>query len=368
MPSNHPIEQEELMAYLDGELPADRASSASAHLERCRECQELAADFQSLSRRLMAWDVESPDSTLPQTLVTDLSLKKQKVHRAGLWNRKWAWAGVLSGVCFVLLVLFATPRLGTHHQAWQMIDRAAVHKAVPLASRTETYMDSTGPMIARTAQLTLSTYEFDKARTSLEDILKRHKGYLGQLSVGAPPGAGRTLDATLRVPADQREAAIAEIKKLGRVESESQTGEEVTAQYVDLEARLSNARNTEQRLTDILRQRTGKLADVLAVEETISRVRGEIERMEAERKGLANRVDFLTLGVRITEDYKAQLDVAPDSILGRFRNAAIAGYRSLVEGVVTVVLFLLTYGPSLLIWGAVLFFPARFAWRRLRRS
>jgi hypothetical protein len=72
--------------------------------------------------------------------------------------------------------------------------------------------------------------------------------------------------------------------------------------------------------------------------------------------------------VKLTEDYRAQIDMAPDSILGRFRNAAIAGYRSMVEGVVSLVLFLLAYGPSILIWGALLFFPARIAWRRLRRG
>jgi hypothetical protein len=224
------------------------------------------------------------------------------------------------------------------------------------------------PIIARTAQLTLSTTEFDKTRPALDDILKRHQGYFGELNINAPTGLGRTLEAILRVPADQRDATIAELKKLGRVESESQTGEEVTAEYVDREARLSNARNTEQRLTELLRQRTGKLSDVLAVELEIGRVRGEIERMQAEQKSLVKRVDFATLNVKITEDYKAQLQVMPDSILGRFRNSGISGYRSMVEGIVAVVAFLLSAGPSLLLVSAVLFFPLRFVWKKRRRE
>jgi hypothetical protein len=78
-------------------------------------------------------------------------------------------------------------------------------------------------------------------------------------------------------------------------------------------------------------------------------------------------VEFLTLEVKVTEDYRAQLHMAPDSILGRFRNAAIAGYKSMIDGVVALILFLLSYGPSLLIWTALLFFPARYAWKKLRR-
>lgn len=367
---NHPIEQDELMAYLDGELPVDRACAAAGHLKRCRECQALAADLQSVSRRLMEWQVERVEPEIMPGLIAVLKESTARPRPHSWWTSRWA-VGLACSVAVVLMALWipsrqvASRRRQIEELAQQNDGLAAqtsrVTKRVPLISYQSV------PMIARTAQLTLTTQEFDKARAALEDILKRHNGYLGQLNVNAPSGAGRTLDATLRIPADQRDAAVAEIKKLGRVEFESQTGEEVTSQYVDLEARLANARNTEQRLTDVLRERAGKLADVLAVEQEISRVRGEIEQMETEKKTLTNRVEFLSLEVKVTEDYRAELQVAPDSTLGRFRNAAIAGYKSMVDGAVSVVLFLLAYGPSLLIWAALLFFPARFAWRRLRR-
>jgi hypothetical protein len=227
---------------------------------------------------------------------------------------------------------------------------------------------ATGPMIIRTAQLNLITKEFDKARTALETTLKRHRGYLGEMKTGGSTGSGRTLTATLRVPADQLDATLAELKTLGRVESESQTGQDVTSQYVDLQARLANARNTEQRLTDLLRNRTGKLSDVLEVEQEVDRVRGEIEQMEAERKNMSNQVSFATLNATITEDYKAQLQVVPPSTSTRLSNAAVAGYKSMVEGIVSLALFMLENGPTLLLWCAVLLFPARFLWKKLRRS
>ena len=56
--NNHPIEHEELMAYLDGELATDRAVAAAAHLEHCAECQELAGDLRKLSQELMVWEIE----------------------------------------------------------------------------------------------------------------------------------------------------------------------------------------------------------------------------------------------------------------------------------------------------------------------
>src|SRR5260370_1859382 len=121
-------------------------------------------------------------------------------------------------------------------------------------------------MIARTSQLRLTTTNFEKARSGLEDILKRHSGYLGQLNTSAPTGSGRVLEAVLRVPADHLEAVMAELKKLGRAESESRTREEATQQYVDLEARLSTARNTERRPSRIPRHRAAALTAILPVD------------------------------------------------------------------------------------------------------
>jgi len=349
--TNHPIEQEELMAYLDGELPVNRAAAAAVHLESCRDCQSLAADLQGVQRRLLEWQVDvGQASGLPKQIVAPTK-RPRRISR-------WIWAVAGTGVA--ALVLVSSVQLNSKHREMQGIDQI---RTLPRLS-SSIAKPAPNTMIARTAELTLTTNEFDKSRLAIEEILKRHNGYLGQLNVNATTGSGRTLDATLKIPADQRDQAIAEIKKLGRVESESQTGEEVMAQYMDLEARLSNARNTEQRLTDILRQRTGKLSDVLAVEESISRVRGEIEQMEAERKTLTKRVEFLTLQVHLAENYRPQ----SNSVLGRFRDAAISGYQSLLNGIVAAILFLLKAGPSILLWAALLFFPARFAWKKLRRS
>jgi len=98
----------------------------------------------------------------------------------------------------------------------------------------------------------------------------------------------------------------------------------------------------------------------------IGRVRGDIERMEAELKSLANRVDFATLNLTVSEDYKARLQVVPNSTLGRFRNAAVEGYRTMAAGVVDVAVFLIAAAPTLFLL-AVLFIPARAVWRKVRR-
>jgi Domain of unknown function (DUF4349)/Putative zinc-finger len=425
---SHPIEPEELMAYLDGELAADRAAATAVHLSECAECQRLVAELRDVSQNLNAWKIELAEAETQPAIANALAenrpisrdvLLAHRSHRRNwrevLGQRRWALAWV-GGVAAVLMLVFGTLQFQERNadvsfsQVGSAVDDSGSdrdHLAVSLAPPSapagrpvngrefdkrqrisanlqgadvsgspqqpdkatgERVQVTNGPMIIRTAQLSVITKEFDKARANLEGILKRHRGYVGELKAGGSTGSGRSLTATLRVPADQLDATLTEVKTLGRVESESQSGQDVTSQYVDLQARLSNARNTEQRLTDLLRNRTGKLSDVLEVEQELDRVRGEIEQMEAERKNMSNQVSYATLNATIAEDYKAQLQVVPPSTSTRLSNAAVEGYRSMADGVVSLALFLLSTGPSLLLWGVVLFLPARLIWKKVRRS
>jgi hypothetical protein len=161
--------------------------------------------------------------------------------------------------------------------------------------------------------------------------------------------------------------AAADLKTLGRVENESQSGEEVTQQHADLVARLKNSRETEQRLQAILLQRTGKISDVLAVEQEIARVRGEIEQMGAEQKSLEHRVNFATIELQISEEYKAKLDNSSPSASTRIHNSLVTGYKSAAETLLGFVLFFAESGLTLLIWLVIILVPALLLVRRYRR-
>jgi hypothetical protein len=152
------------------------------------------------------------------------------------------------------------------------------------------------------------------------------------------------------------------------VENESQSGEEVTQQHTDLVARLKNSRETEQRFRAILQQRTGDVVEVLQVEEGIARVRGDIERMEAEQKALEHRVDFTAVELQLTEEYKAHLNPPAPSISIRVHNSFVAGYRNLSETILGILLFYAEYGLTLWLWLVILALPVIFVRRRYRKS
>jgi hypothetical protein len=359
----HPIEPEELMAYLDGELMPQRASEAAQHLSHCRECQSATAEMQSVSRRLVEWQIEETGPRIEQAINTARPLERSRP----IWRRGLPWIAGLAAAC-VALVIWLPMQQRMYDAPKAQGQQGGQPMSAPDASVTLDRVQPGDRLVIRTAQITLTTPNFAQARAAVEEILKRHGGHIGHLNIGTPADSGQTLQATLRLPVNQLDGALAEIRRLGRVETEQQGGEEVTEQMVDLEARLTNAHNTEQRLADILRRSTGKITDVLAVEKEIDRVRGEIERMDAEHKNLRDRVNFATLHVRINEEYQAHLAVAAPSTPSRLRNSAVEGYRNVADSLTGIAMFGLSYGPALVLWCALLFFPARYAWRRLRKS
>ncbi len=401
--STHPIAGDELMAYLDGELAVERSAGVAAHLEHCRECQAIAADFQTVSRRLLGWQIEESSSALQDRVTEALQTKqepKSETRRKGryLLIRPWMWA---ASTAVVVIVVVAAIQWGTgSREAQRLVQYKPAYKAAgsaagldqsmrdmrmqsasssaiggviggaPQAAPTsspEQAVQTGRPLIVRTVEMSITTTEFDRIRPEVTRIVNGHQGYIAQLSVNSPSDQGRSLSASLRVPAGQLDGLLLEIRKLGRIQSESQAGEEVTQQYIDLAARLKNARNAEDRLTEILRQRTGRLSDVLAVEEQIDRTRGEIEQMDAELKNLSSRIAFATIQLQVIEEYRQPMRVDHGSTLGRLRNAAVEGCRSVIRGAVAIAIFVLAYGPGLLILATILLFPGRVIWKAIQR-
>jgi hypothetical protein len=422
----HAVAPEEVMALLDGELSADRAQAVAAHTESCPECQQMAASLLRTTRALAGWTVGPVPRGIDDRILSE-SVKASTAFAVSggprlitlpAWTqRRWVLGvGAFAGA-FVFLLVVSTPRLrmaalsvdaskpwpidtarvdryasrpNTGSNGQVDADKSLVARASrPMAQPTVVPSDGklrefgklelhqklepaqssqTAPMIARSVALSVVVKEFATARNSLDAILLRHNGYAANLSVSSPQEAARSLQASLRIPAPQLATALNELKALGRVETETQNGEEVTQQHADLVARLKNSRETEQRLQAILTQRTGKISDVLEVEQEIARVRGEIEQMEAEQKNLEHRVDFATIDLKISEEYKAQISPPAPAVSTQIHNALVSGYRNVADTLLSLTLFFAEYGPVLLLWLTILFLPAWWIWRRHRHA
>lgn len=419
----HPVAREEIMAFLDGELSAADARSVAAHLDGCSACASLALQFRGLSQSLPRWSV-GPVSQKLENAVNDFAAKasaKSKSRktsapfRFSISNRRlWAigGTGAMAGVLLLLAIFVSSilysDRVANQHPMAMSQSRVeeTTGYAPPESLKSQvnnsllapsgmaaraprgdgalmggkgtgvssvagivgSLSDTTAdPIIARTASLLIIVKDLSTARASLEAMLARHHGYSAQLTVESAANAPRSLTASLRIPTSDLSNTISDLKTLGRVRKESQSGEDVSQQHADLAERLKTARATEERFRGILQQRTGSISDVLEVEESIARVRGEIESMEAEQITLEHRVDFATIDLQLSEEYKEEITSTSAAFSLRFHNAFVAGYRNAAGTVAGIFLFVVEYGPSILIWLAILFFIAFLILRRYKK-
>jgi hypothetical protein len=305
-------------------------------------------------------------------------------------HRGWVLAsGVLAGV--FLLFLFTPSRdprpLRPGHQAVASLPHGAseyggstTSEAVPpvsidtkemsaMSSRLPSKVYPAGPgdtaglfpepHIAYSAELSVVTREFARSRSSLEEILERHRGYVAKLRMVGEP-SGSVLSATLRVPSSEYRSTLTELKGVGLVEHEEECADEITQQHSELEARLVNAQNEEKRIQQLLQNRTEKTSDLNSLERQVGLLRGEIERMEAERYAAGNRVTFANVSFSLREERA----LPAETIGAKLRNAAVGGLSDAFESISTILLFLAGRGPLLAVWAALIYLPARFFWRR----
>jgi membrane protein implicated in regulation of membrane protease activity len=222
-----------------------------------------------------------------------------------------------------------------------------------------------GPMIVQTASLSIVANNYDESSGAIEKLVLARGGYVEKLDAKAVAGNAREINVTLRIPAKQLGDFLGELRKLGHVAEETQSNEEVSAEYVDLQARLRSAQATERRLIELLQTRTGKLEDVLDAERELARVRSDIESMQGQSAVLVHRVSYASVDVDLSEEYHEKLH-SDSSTWTKLRNAAVNGLQNLEEGVIDLLVFGLNYGLSILFWLAALLVPAWLVWRRFR--
>ncbi len=225
--------------------------------------------------------------------------------------------------------------------------------------RVDSVNPSAGPQIAYSAELSIVTREFAHSRSNLEEILDRHRGYVAKLRMVGQP-SGSVLSAALRIPSSEYRSALTELKAVGLVEREEEAADEITQQHSELEARLVNAQNEEQRLRKLLQNRPDRPVDPASLERQVALLHSEIEGIESARYASGSRASFANVFFSLREERSSPAE----TIGAKLRNAAVGGLNDAFESISTIMLFLASRGPLLVLWAALLYLPARFLWRR----
>ena len=154
--------------------------------------------------------------------------------------------------------------------------------------------------IISTGNITVEVDDVESSVMAVEAIVDGMGGYVEVLSRSGGDDFSRA-SLTIRVPQGQFASAYDRIRDLGEVLNEHQGSEDVSEQFIDLEARLNSALREEQSYLSLL-GRTSNVGEVLAIERELARVRADIERYQGQLEFLSRRVDLSTIYVELVPE------------------------------------------------------------------
>ncbi len=212
--------------------------------------------------------------------------------------------------------------------------------------------------IIYTAQVTLVVEDFDETESRIDELVKRFGGYLSESNVNRTQGAQRSGKWVARIPVDQFDEFLSAVVEIGVPENRQTNAQDVTEEYVDLEARIKNKQEIERRVVKLLEDRSGEIKDVIAVENELGRVREEIERMQGRLRYLANVTALTTVTISAREQRNYVPPQAPtlNAQIGQTWTKSVDGLRDLSRMLVLFAVALAPWLPviavplALLVW------------------
>ena len=225
--------------------------------------------------------------------------------------------------------------------------------------------------IIRNADITIEVDSTSEAQHRVTSIAEARGGFVvtseaKQRQSVDPAQRATDFKLVVRVPEDQFGVALDEIKKLAtNVPEEKATGQDVTEEFIDLEARIKTQKALEAQFLGIMKQ-AYKVEDALEVQRQIAEVRTEIERLEGRKRFIENRSSLATITVNIQAP-KPVIATTPTGF-GHSLRDAISESVELGSGMlIFFVRFLIVMFPVLLFVGLPTALVLRYFMRRARR-
>jgi len=185
-------------------------------------------------------------------------------------------------------------------------------------------------MIIYTGYISLETNDIDGTIAMIRSLAEHYGGYVASSNKYMYDEEVRA-EIVIRVPKDKFHAAIQEIESYGKVLNENVNSEDITQQYIDLKARLSNLQHQEKRLLEIL-ELAKNVDEILAIEKELERVRGEIESLQGQINYLERNVEMSIISIKLT---KPKPSFKPPSMnWGEVLETALTGLFTVLKGLI----------------------------------
>jgi hypothetical protein len=195
------------------------------------------------------------------------------------------------------------------------------------------------PKIVRNAdvQVQIRRGNFDSAWRRALDVASRYGGFVTNSSTQQTDNHISSGNFTIRVPATKLDSALKDLRNLGTLKSLSTSGNDISGQIVDVDARIRADEAEQAQLLDLMKQ-ANKVSDILPIRTQLASVQQDLESLRGQKKAFDNQVDYATINATIFEPNAAPQPVplGQEGILVRAWRTAVSAGLTIVAGTLVV--------------------------------
>jgi hypothetical protein len=217
----------------------------------------------------------------------------------------------------------------------------AAPASAPVAG-SDTVIDT---KIIKTAYITVEVKDVTGSVDQLKALVTAKGGYLSSSSVSEGYNKQLTGTVVLRIPAAEFDNTLAGVKTIGTVKSVSTQGEDVTEEYVDVQAQIASYQNQLAQYNEIMKKAV-KVSDVIEIQQQIDSVQTNLNRLEGRLKYLNSRIDMSTITVTLQEPEPVGGETGHNFVTTI--NEGIAGFFGMVD---FIVILFFTVLPVIILGG-----------------
>ncbi len=265
--------------------------------------------------------------------------------------------------------LFEADDLGASPELAMEAPVSAVDKSLGSEPNSSTTVDVSEKKIIRTGELDMMVEGVDQTVSDLTSMAERAQGFIQSAYVYEGSSGTKRGTVVIKVPVAKFSDIFQEVKDLAQVVvSEQVVGQDVTEEYVDLQARLKNAKAEEAQYLEIMKKAT-EVEDMLNVSSYLSIVREKIERLQGQLDYLENLTDMSTITVELSEETKivggAVQKWKPYQTLKKASKTLLVAWQKTVDRFIWIIIFLVGLIAPI---GIIIWLIVRLIRRIARRS
>ena len=216
-------------------------------------------------------------------------------------------------------------------------------KTVAVNEKSAQNINVTKRMVVKSGMMSMEIEKYDEAALRVNDITKKFGGYISKTTSSQNNSGKKQGTLAIKVPADKYEDLISEVSGIGKVMNQNINANDITEEYIDLEARLKTQKELEERLLKLLADKTARLTDVVEVEQKLASVRQVIESIDGKMRFMRNQSEMSTLTLSLYEPAILTTSSGGGFFyeLGQGIKKGLSGFTNILAGMITIIIALL---------------------------